>query len=102
MADSRSQLDTLKERLSSLDERQIDELYGLEPRYEPGEAHGRLGDYAEYLCPWCCENIGTTIDLVAAERNYIEDCQVCCQPIEIEPEISSNGSLVGVLARRVE
>ena len=34
-------------------------------------------------CPFCDESISILIDLSAGGQTYIEDCQVCCQPIQI-------------------
>ena len=32
-------------------------------------------------CPYCGENIEVIVDCSVTEQDYIEDCQVCCQPI---------------------
>jgi len=32
-------------------------------------------------CPYCGERIGVLLDPSVPHQNYIEDCQVCCQPI---------------------
>lgn len=32
-------------------------------------------------CPYCGETIDVLIDGSVAEQQYIEDCQVCCRPI---------------------
>nr|WP_116367485.1 CPXCG motif-containing cysteine-rich protein [Parahaliea mediterranea] len=32
-------------------------------------------------CPYCGESIDVLIDQQDAGDQYIEDCQVCCQPI---------------------
>lgn len=97
-------VDALKASILALDAQHIDVLYGLEPVYEPEAAGGpsTLGDYAEFLCPWCCENIGTIIDLTAGSRRLIEDCQVCCHPLEISVEVDSAGILRNVTVQRVE
>jgi len=34
-------------------------------------------------CPFCAESSSILLDLSAGDQSYIEDCQVCCQPIEI-------------------
>lgn len=34
-------------------------------------------------CPYCDESIMIIIDLSDGGQTYIEDCQVCCQPIQI-------------------
>ena len=32
-------------------------------------------------CPYCGENIDVIVDCSETEQDYIEDCQVCCRPI---------------------
>ncbi|MGI9260926.1 MAG: CPXCG motif-containing cysteine-rich protein [Woeseiaceae bacterium] len=34
-------------------------------------------------CPFCGENISVLLDLSAGSQSYIEDCQVCCRPMQI-------------------
>jgi hypothetical protein len=34
-------------------------------------------------CPYCAEPMHIQLDLSAGDQEYIEDCQVCCQPILI-------------------
>ena len=34
-------------------------------------------------CPYCGESIELTVDTSVDEQTYIEDCSVCCQPIEV-------------------
>jgi len=36
---------------------------------------------AFYDCPYCGEEVETTVDLSGGDQEYIEDCQVCCWPI---------------------
>ena len=38
-------------------------------------------------CPFCAEPITLLIDASAGSQSYIEDCQVCCQPIEVSVEV---------------
>ena len=33
-------------------------------------------------CPYCGEIIEIQLDISAGSQSYIEDCQVCCKPIE--------------------
>jgi hypothetical protein len=33
-------------------------------------------------CPCCGENFETVVDCSAGNQTYIEDCPVCCRPIE--------------------
>ena len=41
-------------------------------------------------CPYCGETFETTVDASAGTQRYIEDCQVCCRPIEFILEIDAN------------
>ncbi len=34
-------------------------------------------------CPYCWESMDIVIDRSSAAAEYVEDCQVCCQPIVI-------------------
>jgi hypothetical protein len=37
-----------------------------------------------FKCPYCLEKISMILDVsVEGSQTYIEDCQVCCQPIQI-------------------
>ena len=40
-------------------------------------------DEAQITCPFCWENLTILLDLSLPDQDYIEDCQVCCQPIRI-------------------
>ena len=84
----------------ALDGRAIDELYGLEPVFEPGAGSGEVTPLVTVQCPYCGESFGTTVDLSAGSFRYVEDCQVCCQPIELAGEVGEDGGLLGVTAGR--
>jgi hypothetical protein len=36
-----------------------------------------------FLCPYCGEEISMVLDTSVPRQTYIEDCEVCCQPIEV-------------------
>lgn len=42
-------------------------------------------------CPYCGETITILIDPSVEFQQYIEDCQVCCRPIEIVVHASPDG-----------
>ena len=42
-------------------------------------------------CPYCWELITVLIDCSVESQEYIEDCQVCCRPIEFEVMIDDDG-----------
>jgi len=36
-----------------------------------------------FSCPYCGEEISMVLDFSVGRQTYIEDCEVCCKPIEI-------------------
>ena len=36
-----------------------------------------------FTCPYCWERISMVIDKEEESSDYIEDCEVCCRPIEL-------------------
>lgn len=36
-----------------------------------------------FTCPSCGEEISTVLDFSVRRDTYIEDCEVCCHPLEI-------------------
>ncbi len=42
-------------------------------------------------CPYCGEQIEIVIDCSISSQNYIEDCSVCCQPINLAITIDAEG-----------
>jgi hypothetical protein len=79
----------------------IDRLYGLEPVFEPGDdGSAGLTQFVTVQCPYCGESFETAVDPSAGSFRYVEDCQVCCQPIELEGEIDEAGTLISVTAAR--
>lgn len=36
-----------------------------------------------FTCPYCWERISMILDSSEEECDYIEDCEVCCRPIEL-------------------
>jgi Cysteine-rich CPXCG len=97
-------IDALTREVSRLDDATIDTLYGLEPVFEPGAALGGPGltEFVSIECPYCWESYGTQLDLSGGSFTHVEDCQVCCQPIELECEIDATGALVAVRLRRMD
>ena len=43
-------------------------------------------------CPYCGEFIEVLIDCSVAQQDYIEDCQVCCRPIDFSVSIDQHGN----------
>jgi len=38
-----------------------------------------------FQCPYCWEEISMILDASVPMQTYIEDCEVCCNPIEVTP-----------------
>ena len=36
-----------------------------------------------FQCPYCWENISMLLDTSLPHTSYVEDCEVCCRPIQI-------------------
>jgi len=36
-----------------------------------------------FQCPYCWEEISMLIDTSQRQQTYIEDCETCCNPIQI-------------------
>jgi len=36
-----------------------------------------------FQCPYCWEQISMLLDVSVGSDKYIEDCEVCCNPIEV-------------------
>lgn len=73
---------------------ELDEVYGLEPVFEPASGEAAAGTSASLQprtvqCPYCGETFETMVDLSSGSMSYIEDCQVCCQPIEFNLEVEN-------------
>jgi hypothetical protein len=42
-------------------------------------------------CPYCGEPITVLVDTSCAEQSYIEDCEVCCQPMIVNALVDEEG-----------
>jgi hypothetical protein len=79
------------------DARNIDAQYGLEPVIDPSVSAdgGAPGGMQFHLveCPYCGESFETPVDTSSGSARYVEDCQICCQPIEFSLEVNHAGVL---------
>jgi len=39
-----------------------------------------------FICPFCWQHISMLLDTTINKQLFIEDCEVCCNPIEINVE----------------
>jgi hypothetical protein len=42
-----------------------------------------------FQCPYCWEEISMILDPFDGRQLYVEDCEVCCNPIEIDYRFES-------------
>ena len=47
-------------------------------------------------CPYCGEAIDVQVDTSAGDQAYVEDCQVCCRPIEMHLWVTGEEWRLGV------
>ncbi len=53
---------------------------------------------ASFMCGFCGELVETTVDLSAGgAQHYVEDCAVCCRPMEIFVRCRP-GEVIGISA----
>ena len=42
-------------------------------------------------CPYCWEEITLLVDGSIEKQEYVEDCEVCCRPIDFSVEVDEQG-----------
>ncbi len=50
-------------------------------------------------CPYCREAIELPVDESAGAQRTIEDCPVCCRPIQVRVDMAADGEAMLSLAR---
>lgn len=53
-----------------------------------------------FQCPYCWETISMLLD-PSVTASYVEDCEVCCNPIEVSSTFEEN-ELVGFIVQSIE
>lgn len=43
-----------------------------------------------FQCPYCWESISMLIDISQENQSYIEDCEVCCNPIRLNITVENH------------
>ncbi|MEB8327779.1 CPXCG motif-containing cysteine-rich protein [Flavobacteriaceae bacterium KMM 6897] len=54
-----------------------------------------------FQCPYCWEEISMLLDTSISKQTYVEDCEVCCNPIEVTPIFQAQ-ELIGFEAESLE
>jgi hypothetical protein len=52
--------------------------------------------YTNITCPYCYSAFPTEIDITAGSQDYYEDCQVCCNPIQLFIHIDADGEITDI------
>lgn len=95
---------TQRPHAAALSDADIDALYGLEPVYEAGSDPRLvpLVDSVTVRCPWCGERYASRAEPAARVQQMVEDCTVCCQPIELTLRLDASTGSIDVEARRAQ
>ena len=56
-------------------------------------------DERAVTCPYCGEPITLLIDGSEGDQRYVEDCSVCCRPIEVALMVDTSGEATIQLSR---
>ncbi|WP_431137373.1 CPXCG motif-containing cysteine-rich protein [Psychroserpens mesophilus] len=54
-----------------------------------------------FQCPYCWETISMLIDISQIKQSYIEDCEVCCHPIQLNIN-TENNEILSFEAQNIE
>ncbi|MGN6192119.1 MAG: CPXCG motif-containing cysteine-rich protein [Rhodanobacteraceae bacterium] len=55
-----------------------------------------MPEFVAITCPYCGEPIELVVDDSAGDASYVEDCPVCCRPMQVEVETNGDGVSVRV------
>ena len=47
-------------------------------------------------CPYCGEEVWIIVEPGAGPQQYVEDCRVCCRPMQIEVTAGADDMIVSV------
>jgi len=54
-----------------------------------------------FQCPYCWEQISMLVDTLQNHQNYVEDCEVCCNPIQVSVTVE-NQEIIHFQAENLE
>ncbi|NBX93472.1 MAG: CPXCG motif-containing cysteine-rich protein [Proteobacteria bacterium] len=50
-----------------------------------------MGQEQFFTCPYCFQTISMVLETcIEGTQQYIEDCEVCCRPIQVQYEADGN------------
>lgn len=56
-----------------------------------------MPEFMPVACPYCGENVELVVDPSAGSASYVEDCPVCCRPMQVTIEV--DGEAVSIRVR---
>lgn len=66
----------------------------MRENHGPSFASGtRMQPIESIHCPYCGEPIDLFIDDSVEEQQYVEDCAVCCRPINVAVTVTAEGDV---------
>lgn len=63
------------------------------------DARGSLAEVT-VSCPYCGAGFVALVDCSAGDQTYVEDCHVCCAPIDFAVQVDARSQLVSCELRR--
>ena len=54
-----------------------------------------------FRCPYCGERVSMIVDELYGDQSYIEDCEVCCNPIQLSYTVEG-GRVAGLNVARAQ
>ncbi|WP_299129851.1 CPXCG motif-containing cysteine-rich protein [uncultured Winogradskyella sp.] len=42
-----------------------------------------------FQCPYCWEQISMLIDFSQPQQSYVEDCEICCNPMQVSVTVQA-------------
>ncbi|MDB9755392.1 CPXCG motif-containing cysteine-rich protein [Winogradskyella sp.] len=54
-----------------------------------------------FQCPYCWEEISMLIDVSQTYQSYIEDCETCCNPIQVSVT-TENQQIISFQSENIE
>jgi len=58
-----------------------------------------MEEETHFQCPYCGEQISVLVETSVASQSYIEDCEVCCRPIQLTYQ-TADGVITDFAAER--
>jgi hypothetical protein len=49
-----------------------------------------MPEYVAVACPYCGEPVELMVDETAGSASYVEDCPVCCRPMQVDVEVDGD------------